>query len=126
MSFYDWGNIPVKSTQGLATNPTTSVLVAELVSSEFGTNLANRDINYRVTWIVGASTAASFRLERCLSSGVGSTAIREQLIVFTALNQSAQYVSNYRLTYGDRLRVRVDPALASANAAAKIEAEPIT
>ena|SRR3990167_4388659 len=125
MAFYDWGNVPVNSTQDVASNPTTGVLIAEIVSSQFGGNLAARAGSYRVTWIVGASTLASFRLEHCLSSGLGSTALRDRTVVWTALNQSAQYVANYRIEPGDRLRVRADPALAAASAAAKIQAEPL-
>ena len=80
---------------------------------------------YQVSWLVGASTAAIWQLEQCLSTGLGSTAVRDVTFVQTPAGQSGQYVLSYKLQKGDRLRARLQAAITGA-ASCKISAEPMT
>lgn len=113
----NWGNPPIQSTQAAASNPSTSTLLAELSSLAEGL--------YEVRWCVGASTGALFRLEHALSTSLASTGIRDQTMVFTGSNQSAEYVFGYRVETGDRLRVLVNSSF-TGSVAAKISAEIFT
>lgn len=124
MSWYDFGNPPITSTQGLAAAPSTSTLIAELDSTELGTVnfTANHHQNVRVTWIVGASTTSIFRLEVAASTALANPTSR--LLVWTPTGQSGQYVTNARLTKDSRLRVLMEST--GANAAASIQAEYLT
>lgn len=125
MSFFTPGTPSVSSTQGLATNPSTSVLIAEIDSTQLAIVSAGGS-NYQVTWLVGGSTIVTWQLEQCLSTGLDmSTAGRDLIYAWSPLNQTAQYVTKHRLEKGDRLRVRVNASLAAAVVAAKIIAEPL-
>lgn len=125
MAYFDWGNTPIVSTgTGLASNPDTATLVAQVDSTQLGA-ITPGGQNFRVTWIVGASTLATWHLEQCLSTGLGSTAVRDDTPVLTPTNQSGQYVVTLKLEPGDRLRARLDAAI-TGTATAKISAEPLT
>ena len=117
MAWRDWSNPPVQSTQALATDPSTATLIAEVQSLE--------NKLYEVRWCVGASTAAIFRLDHALSSGLGSTGARDRTVVFTGSNQSAEYVFAYRAESGDRFRVTVESSF-SGSVFAKISAEVLS
>lgn len=117
MSFRDAGNPPQLSTQAAGTDPSTTAILAEI------TGLSNQ--NYEVRFLVGASTGAQFVLELALSSGVSSTSFRDEARVFTASNQTSEYVLTYRAESSDRLRVRVGSSFTGAYAA-KIQAEALT
>ena len=117
MAWRDWANPPIQSTQVASSDPSTATLVAEV------TGLIDRV--YEVRWCVGASTGALFRLEHALSSGLGSTGIRDQTMVFTASNQSAEYVFAYKGEVGDRFRVLVNSSF-TGSVAGKISAEVMT
>lgn len=118
MAFREWGNPPVFSTTAASvTDPSTASLVAELQGLEGDT--------YEVRYVVGASTSAIWRLEHALSSGLGSTGIRQQTLVFTGSNQSAEYVLTYKAQSGDRFRV-VPMSSFTGTAAATIQAEVLT
>lgn len=117
MGFRDWGNPPILSTQVASADPSTATLLAEITGLQ--------DRLYEVRWCVGASTGALFRLEHALSSGLGSTGIRDQIMVFTASNQSAEYMFNYKAETGDRFRVLVNSSFTGA-VSAKIAAEVLT
>lgn len=126
MSWRDWGNQAIKSTElSVVGNPSSSALLAEIDSTQFGSTSWPASKEYLVSWVVGASSLASFRLEHCLSTGLGSTAIRDRTVIFSPVGQSGQYVMNYTIEPGDRLRVRVDSTF-TGNAFAKITAEPMT
>lgn len=122
--WYDWGNPPINSSALSATDPSTATLIAEIDSTQFDAQ-SSRTTGYRVTWIVGASTTAQFQLEHALSTGLGSTALRDRVTVFTASNQSGQFVTTVKREAGDRLRVRVAVAL-TATVNAKISAEALS
>lgn len=120
----DWGSVPVNSTGGLETNPSTATLVAEIDSTQLGAVLAGGSV-YQVIWVVGASTTATWQLEQCSSTGLGSTAVRDLTYVQTPAGQSGQYVLSYKLQKGDRLRARLQTGITGV-ATAKIAAEPMT
>jgi hypothetical protein len=125
MAYFDWGNVPIKSTTVSVADPTTATLVAEIDSTAFGQVSTRTGVPYRINWRVGGTTGAIFLLEVCTSTGLGSTAIRESCMVFTGANQSAQYVDSYKIEPGNRVRVRCGSSL-TATVAAQISAEPLT
>jgi hypothetical protein len=127
MSWYDFGNPPITSTQGIAGGPSTATLIAELDSTELLTKdfTSGHQQNYRVSMIAGASTTATFAFEHCLSTGLGSTALVQAPInIYTPTGQSAQYVFNIRAGKDSRFRVRMTST--AANAAATLQAEALT
>mgnify|MGYP001595243287 CR=1 FL=1 len=133
MAFFDWGNKPISSTQAPASNPTTATLLAELDSTQLGpmmngsvsTAAGAHNALGRVTAILGGSTVADWRIERTLSTGLGSTAIQETVPLFTPSGQSGQYVFVREFQPGDRLRARVASSL-TANVNAFLQVEPLT
>lgn len=127
MSWYDFGNPPITSTQGIVAAPSTASLIAELDSTELLTKdfTSGHQQNFRVTVIAGASTTATFALEHALSTGLGSTALVQAPINFyTPTGQSGQYVFNLRAGRDSRFRLRLSST--AANAAATIQAEALT
>ena len=127
MSWYDFGNPPITSTQGIIAAPSTASLIAELDSTELLTKdfVSGQHQNFRVTVIAGASTTATFVMEHVLSTGLGSTALVQAPINFyTPTGQSAQYVFNLRANQNSRFRVRLTST--AANAAATLQAEALT
>ena len=126
--FYTHGNPPLQSTQAQATNPTTSVLLAE-VQGLGGESNGNGQL-YEARVIIGCSTTTQeFWLEQCLSSGLGSTALSTNAhalgrLVLYGTVQSAQYMVRFRGTSGDRLRIRLGAAL-TGTAAAKLQVEAV-
>jgi hypothetical protein len=125
--FYGPGNPPQTSTQAEVTNPSTSDLLAEVQGLGGEANGAGALYEARV--IVGASTLATFWVEQCLSSGLGSTALQTgganlgRRVVYGTI-QSAQYMVRFRAASGDRLRVRLAAALTGV-AAATIQVEAV-
>lgn len=122
--FYSYGNRPIVSTQAEATNPTTGTILAEI------TGLA-ADL-YEARILCGASTLATMLIEQCLSSGLGSTALRSSggngelgvRTVYTPVQQTAQYMLRFNATAGDRIRVRTSAL--TGTAAATIILESVT
>lgn len=118
--FYASGNPPITSTQGEATNPTTSALLAEVTG--LGGESKGAGTLYEARVIVGCSTLATFWLEQCVSSGLGSSALQEggaflgRRILYGTI-QSAQYMVRFRAASGDRLRLRAAATIAGTVAA---------
>lgn len=127
MSVRNFGNIPIFSTTAATTSdPTTSALVAELIlSTQHAIGRTDVPDTYEVRYTIGASTGGAWRLEHAISSGLGSTAITQQIVVFTGSNQSAEYVYTHRALPGDRFRI-IPLSSLTATAAGKIQAEAIT
>lgn len=118
MGARNFGNPPIFSTTvASGTDPSTSALTAELQG------LA--DALYEVRYFVGASTGAIWRLEHALSTGLGSTGIRQQTIVFTGSNQSAEFVLTHKAESGDIFRI-VPSSSFTGSYACKIQAEILT
>lgn len=133
MSFFTLGTPTISSTSGLATNPSTSTIIAEIDSTQLARHIVqDGGANFQVTWIVGGATNAVWQLEQCLSTGLdistsASTGSDANALTFayTPTNQSAQYITKHRLIRGDRLRVRVNAAIGAGVVGAKILAEPL-
>lgn len=129
MSFFDWGNNSISSTTAQPlNNPTTGTLIAEIDSSQLGTAVFNGGFqqNARVSWIVGvASTVGVWQLEHVLSTGLGSTAIIDQVMIGSATAQSAEFITTHRLATNSRLRARLFSSV-SGNAFGFIQAELLT
>lgn len=117
MGVRDFGNPPKQSTQTLTTDPSTSALVAELNGL--------RDGLYEVRYVIGASTGGLWRLEHALSTGLGSTGIRDQVVVYTGSNQSSEFVLAYKAETGDRFRI-VPMSSFTGTCYGKISAEAMT
>jgi hypothetical protein len=115
--YRDWGNPPIQSTQAAGSDPSTSTIIADIQ------NL--KDAYYEVRWAVGASTGALWRLELASGSGLSTTAIRDQVMVFTGSNQTSEFVFGYKAETGDRFRVLVNSSF-TGSVAAKISAEIFT
>lgn len=117
------GNKPINSTGAVVSAPSTETLLAELDSTQLGTvnfRIGQRQL-FRVSWIVGSDTSATWQLE-----SAASTALASGVDVFfpkTAPSQSAQYVTTHELTKDMRLRARL--ASTAVNSAAFISAEPV-
>lgn len=122
MSARNWGNVPqFSTTAATVTDPSTASLVAELILS---TTPKVAD-NYEVRFGVGASTGVAWRLEHATSSGLGSSAIAKQIVVFTGSNQTAEYVFTFRANPGDRFRA-VPASSFTGTAAGVIQVEALT
>lgn len=119
------GNKPINSTYAIVTGPDTSTLIAELDSTQLGTvNFrAGQSRLFRVSWIVGADTNATWQLESATDTNVASGV--DKLFPKSAPSQSGQYVTTHVLEKDMRLRARVASSLAVA-ATAFISAEPLT
>ena len=128
MGWYDSFSKPINSTTGVGvvSGPSTGSLIAEIDSSQLGTNNydSNKQALFRVTWIVGADTNATWQLEQVPSTALATSTNPTTIIVKSPSAQSAQYVTNHVLGVNDRLRVRLLSTV--ANVAATIQAEPIT
>ena len=125
--WYDWGNVPINSTTPQpVSNPSTSVLCAEIDSTQLGTvNLApNQAKNVRVTWLIGSDTNVTWQLETCTSTALSAGV--DILFVKTPANQSGQYVTNHQLLANYRIRARMQASVAAGNTVATIQAEPVT
>ena len=118
MAWHDWGNPTVASTQTSTTGQSTTALLAAISSASISGGI------WSVRWVVGGSTNATWELEHALSTGLGSTAIRDVMTVFTPPNQSAEYVRTYVCETGDIFRAMITSTVAIV--AAKIEAEKLT
>lgn len=123
MAFNVPGTPPVNSTAGRETDPSTSVLMAELDS----TNLkSNRGGIYEVQIWLGCSTVGDFVFEHCTSTGLGSSAIVDQTFYRVSPNLTPQYRRKVDLGPGDRMRVRMATELTgSQTAEAKLQAEEL-
>jgi hypothetical protein len=113
------------TTLGVTTNPTTSALIAAIDSTVVDGFVPAGARPVLATWLLGASTNVTWALEQALSTGLDmSTAGRSQVVVFTASNQTAQYVTRHVVEPGDQFRCRVLSTF-TGNAGAKIIIEPL-
>jgi hypothetical protein len=136
MSWYLPGVSAVNSTAGAATNPTTATIIAQVgpstgaVSSGcFNQSSKNAMIQVAAYFYLGGSTTLEWWIEHCLSTGLGSTALRGnasqgRTIVYTGTGLTSQFVQKFDLVRGDFIRLRVGAGV-TASAAGKIQAEPI-
>ncbi len=134
MADRDWGNRRIYSTQGTATNPSTTTIIAEIDSSQLGTNnlsSGTKQKSFMVTWILGGSTRLTGIFEHARSTGIGDTGVRNGDVtrVWLSTAGSAQYQYPVALqgssNGGDRLRIRVSSGVTGL-VDGKIFAEPLT
>lgn len=119
-----FGNPPINSTGFVpVAAPSTATLLAELDSTQLGTYrfVGSQSRLYRVNWIMGADTNATFQCESASDTGLATGV--DVFYPKTVPNQSAQFVTSHTLTKDMRLRVRLFST--AVNAAAYISAEPL-
>ena len=124
MAWHMWGNKPITSTQGIASNPSTATLVAELDSTQLNTAsyVGSQNGLFQVSWLLGCDTSATWQLETCGSTA--STAGIDVLFVKTPTGQTGQFVTQHQLGKDYRIRARVQSTF-TASAAATIQAIPL-
>ena len=125
MSFFDWGNPPINSTVGPATNPSTATLVAELDSTQLGT-AGFRSGEQRiigVTAILGCSTTALWQVEHATSTALSATA--DPIYIQTPSGQSGQYFVKFTVAANDRIRARLNSSI-TGTATAFLSGEYVT
>lgn len=105
MAFFVPGDGPINSTQGTATDPSTSALIAQLDSTQLYSS--NRGGIYHVSAWPGGSTNGVFVLEHVTSTGLTSTSIVESHTLRTFAGVTPQYVRKFQLEKGHFLRVRM-------------------
>ena len=125
MSFFGWSNRAIESTTlGVQVTLSTTSLLAEVDLNGSNATVKAGGEAWGVTWIVGTpSTLAIFLLDHALSTGTGSTGLRNQTVVEVSSGQSGQFYTKHNVEPGDRFRVRLASSIVSANA--KIIAEPL-
>ena len=125
MSFFGWGNRGIESTTiGVQTGLSTASLLAEVDLNGTNASVIAGGQTWGVTWIVTAvSTGNVYLLDHALSTGVGSTGIKNQTVVAVSSRQSGQFYTKHVVEHGDRFRVRLQSS--QADGAAKIIAEPL-
>lgn len=109
MAYFVTGDPPVFSTATTATNPSTTTLLAELDSTQLLT--INRGGIYHVNVWMGSDTNVLLHLEHVLSTGIGSTAIRDRVELRSAGTQTSQFQIRFKLEQNDRIRVRPSSAV---------------
>lgn len=114
MAFRDVGNPPLHSTgiasSAIAVNQSSGTVVAAIVG------LQSR--LYEVRYALGADTVAYWKLQHTSSGGT----VRDQKVVFTGSNGSAEFVFLYKAEENDIFRVAPAAAIGSSFAA-QIQAE---
>ena len=105
MSYFVPGNQSITSTNtGVSTDPSTSAILAELTTTNFGSTERNRD--YVVHAFLGGSTQGVWSVEQTTSSNVNSTTLMNQTIVYTAAHQTSEFIKRFRVSGVERVRVR--------------------
>ena len=118
------GNPPIYSTQAVSSNASTSTLLAQITGLVDGM--------YEAYVVLGCSTIGTFQLEQILSTGLGDTALRTngargelgRVTIYTAADQTAEYLFGFSAQVDDSVRVRLGVAITGGeDAAAKIRLE---
>lgn len=122
MSFFAPGNGPITSTAGIASNPSTTTILAELDSTNFASSGKAR--LYTVNCWLGGSTGGLWTLELATSPNVDSTSIVEQTTIWTGSGQTSQFVKKFKVEGSQRIRVRHLSSV-TGSFAAKLQAEEL-
>lgn len=125
--WYADGNVPINSTTPQpVTNPSTSVLCAEIDSTQLGTfsMVTGQAKNVRVTWLIGSDTNVTWQCETASSTALGAGV--DIMFIKTPAGQSGQYVTNHQLLKDYRIRARMQTAVGGSVTVATIQAEPVT
>ena len=105
MAFFVPFNPPINSTFAPEASPSTSTILAELDSSNFGNNVnLRKDRIYGINAWLGGSTAATWVIEQATSTALADTV--DSLTVRTASQQHSQFLKVFKLGATDRIRVR--------------------
>lgn len=124
MSFFLTGNVPINSTYGSVSNPSTATLLAELDSSNFqigSSFVVGR--TYVVNAWLGGSTGGAWVVESATSTALNASV--DRFLLRTASGQTSQFVMKFRLTAPtDRIRVRHESTV-TGSFEAKLSAEEI-
>lgn len=126
MATWAAGNIPIYSTgAGLANNPSTATLVAEVDSTQLGTvdYASGQHGLFRVTWILASDTNATWQCESATSTALNAG--KEIIWPKTGTSVGAQFVTLNRLGKDDRLRARIGGSTFTAQVSATIIAEAL-
>ena len=114
MAFRDVGNPPLHSTgvgsSAIGVNASSGAIVAAIVGLQ--------DRLYEVRFAVGADTVAYWKLQHTSSGGT----VKDQKVVFTGTNGSAEFVFLYKADREDIFRIAPAAAIGSSYAA-QIQAE---
>jgi len=122
MGRYAAGSAPINSTGAAVTDPSTSVIIAELDSTNFQSSRNGRI--YAVDVWVGGSTSQVWQLELASSPNVDSTSILEATTLRNGSGMTHQYVKKFKLDGHQRIRLRQPVAVAGVYEA-KLQAEEI-
>lgn len=125
MAYFEWGNTPAFSTQGITAAPSTASIIGAIDSTVLrtATLAVGQSQLFRVTAIIGCDTNAAWQIERAESSTLAD-AVPETVFVRTPANQSGQYLVTMKFERGQFLRARM--LSTGANAACYLAAEPLT
>jgi hypothetical protein len=124
MAYFDWGNKPIYSTQGIVSAPSTASIIGAIDSTVLGTASfrAGQSRHFRITAIIGCDTNAAWQVERTPSTALDAAV--ETVWIRTPNNQSGQYVFAMCFEKDQFLRARM--VSTGANAACYLQAEPLT
>lgn len=107
MSFFLTGNVPINSTFAPVNNPSTTALLAELESTNFGRNSSAYPLIYNVNITLGGSTGGYWVFEVATSTAISAGVVTDFAYYRTASGQTSQFVRKVRLANAtDRIRVR--------------------
>lgn len=109
MSHPAYGNRPINSTFAPVNNPSTTILLAELESTNFGIDLTHpiqQSRTYTVSIYLGGSTGGYWAVEQATSTAISAGAVVDAFYPRTASGQTSQFVRKYVLAPTDRIRVR--------------------
>jgi hypothetical protein len=128
MGAFDYGglgNQSINSTGAPIGAPSTATLIAFLDSTQLGTKdlVVGQHRAYRVNWMLGADTNATWKCEVAKDAGLSSASWVDVFYPKTVTSMSAQYVTNHVLAKDQFLRVRMDST--GSGASAFISAEPL-
>jgi hypothetical protein len=122
MAFFVTGNAPINSTFAVVVSPSTTALIAELDSSNFGSSGKAR--TYSVNIWLGGSTGQVWVVEQVTSTSVSGTNVVDFFNPFTGSGQTSQFVRKYKVSGNDRIRVRHLSSV-TGNFTASLQAEEI-
>lgn len=119
-------NPPINSTAEAASDPSSVALLAELNSTNFGTqNYTRGDRLYGVSLWLGGSTAALWIVEHANSTAISTASlVSPSLSLRTASNQHSQFVIVFKLGPQDRIRVR-HPSTVTGSFTAYLQAQEL-
>lgn len=107
MAWNDWGNQPINSTSAPQTPNSTTLLVAELDSTQLGTKdfVTGQSRIYNVSYVLGGDTNTKWQVGVCTSTALNAGV--DEFFPCTPTFQTAQYQLQHVLGPNYRIRARV-------------------